>query len=140
MFSQSELLQKEVFLVETIDSLAKDLMTHLKAVCFLRPTAENMQHLKRIMRNPRFGEYHLCKILQLQKKKILFSLILVVILEMILADFLMSDFSNILKNSYIQILGDSDEHEAVQQVQVLSTLLNHIFTVPYYSKRLYLRK
>lgn len=29
-----------------------------------------------------------------------------------------ADFSNVLKNSYIQILGDADEHEVVQQVQV----------------------
>jgi vacuolar protein sorting-associated protein 45 len=65
VFSQSELLQKEVFLVETVDSPARDAMTHLKAVCFLRPTAENMQHLKRILGNPRFGEYHLCKIVHL---------------------------------------------------------------------------
>lgn len=86
VFSQSELLQKEVFLVETVDSAAKESMAHLKAVCFLRPTAENMQHLKRILNSPRFGEYHLY-------------------------------FSNVLKNSYIQILGDADEHEAVQQVQ-----------------------
>lgn len=85
-FSQSELLQKEVFLVETVDSLSKEVMTHLKAVCFLRPTAENIQHLKRHLSNPRFGEYHLY-------------------------------FSNILKTHYLQILGDSDEHEVVQQVQ-----------------------
>ncbi|GLJ21482.1 hypothetical protein SUGI_0396700 [Cryptomeria japonica] len=61
-------------------------MTHLKAVCFLRPTTENIQHLKRHLNFPRFGEYHLY-------------------------------FSNILKTRYIQILGDSDEHEVVQQVQ-----------------------
>lgn len=85
-FSQSELLQKEVFLVETVDSVSKEIMTHLKAVCFLRPTAQNIQHLKRHLTSPRFGEYHLY-------------------------------FSNILKTHYIQILGDSDEHEAVQQVQ-----------------------
>lgn len=60
-FSQSELLQKEVFLVETVESAAKESMTHLKAVCFLRPTSENIQHLKRVLNNPRFGEYHLCK-------------------------------------------------------------------------------
>eukprot|EP01018_Ginkgo_biloba_P006930 Gb_21146 [translate_table: standard] len=86
VFSQSELLQKEVFLVETVDSVSREIMTHLKAVCFLRPTAENIQHLKRQLSIPRFGEYHLY-------------------------------FSNILKTSYIQSLGDSDEHEVVQQVQ-----------------------
>jgi len=57
--SQSELLQKEVFLVEKVDAQAKETMGHLKAVAFLRPTAENIQHLKRHLNNARFGEYHL---------------------------------------------------------------------------------
>jgi vacuolar protein sorting-associated protein 45 len=59
--SQSELLQKEVFLVEKVDAQAKETMGHLKAVAFLRPTAENIQHLKRHLNNARFGEYHLCR-------------------------------------------------------------------------------
>lgn len=57
--SQSELLQKEVFLVEKVDAQAKEAMGHLKAVTFLRPTVENIQHLKRHLNNARFGEYHL---------------------------------------------------------------------------------
>lgn len=64
--SQSELLQKEVFLVEKVDAQAKEAMGHLKAVAFLRPTVENIQHLKRHLNNARFGEYHLCKFLPLE--------------------------------------------------------------------------
>ncbi|XP_043692709.1 vacuolar protein sorting-associated protein 45 homolog [Telopea speciosissima] len=85
-FSQSELLQKEVFLVELVDSTSKESMSHLKAVYFLRPTSENIQHLRRQLARPRFGEYHLF-------------------------------FSNILKDTQIHILADSDEHEVVKQVQ-----------------------
>ena len=59
-YSQSELLQKEVYLVELVDSMSKESMMHLKAVYFLRPTSENIQHLRRQLTNPRFGEYHLC--------------------------------------------------------------------------------
>ncbi|EEF36232.1 vacuolar protein sorting-associated, putative [Ricinus communis] len=61
VYSQSELLQKEVFLVELVDSISKskESMSHLKAVCFLRPTSENIQHLRRQLASPRFGEYHL---------------------------------------------------------------------------------
>lgn len=59
VYSQSELLQKEVFLVELVDSMSKESMAHLKAVYFLRPTSENIQHLRRQLANPRFGEYHL---------------------------------------------------------------------------------
>lgn len=63
VYSQSELLQKEVFLVELVDSISKssESMSHLKAVYFLRPTSENIQFLRRQLANPRFGEYHLCR-------------------------------------------------------------------------------
>ncbi|GAB4861158.1 vacuolar protein sorting-associated protein 45 [Ancistrocladus abbreviatus] len=88
VYSQSELLQKEVFLVELVDSISmsKEPMSHLKAVYFIRPMAENIQRLRRQLASPRFGEYHLF-------------------------------FSNILKDTQIHILADSDEHEVVQQVQ-----------------------
>ncbi|CAI9117273.1 OLC1v1018629C1 [Oldenlandia corymbosa var. corymbosa] len=88
VYSQSELLQKEVFLVELIDSItmSKEPMSHLKAVYFLRPTSENIQHMRRQLAKPRFGEYHLF-------------------------------FSNMLKDTQLHNLADSDEHEVVQQVQ-----------------------
>lgn len=62
-YSQSELLQKEVFLVELVESISmsRESMSHLKAVYFLRPISENIQHLRRQLASPRFGEYHLCK-------------------------------------------------------------------------------
>ncbi|CAK9145734.1 unnamed protein product [Ilex paraguariensis] len=87
-YSQSELLQKEVFLVELVDSISmsKEPMSHLKAVYFLRPTSENIQHMRRQLAKPRFGEYHLF-------------------------------FSNIMKDTQLHILADSDEHEVVHQVQ-----------------------
>ncbi|KAJ0086006.1 hypothetical protein Patl1_08136 [Pistacia atlantica] len=88
VYSQTELLQKEVFLVELVDSISKskESMSHLKAIYFLRPTSENIKHLRRQLANPRFGEYHLF-------------------------------FSNMLKDTQIHILADSDEQEVVQQVQ-----------------------
>ncbi|KAL7128295.1 hypothetical protein ABFS83_14G306800 [Erythranthe nasuta] len=88
VYSQSELLQKEVFLVELVDSISmsKEPMSHLKAVYFLRPTSENIQLMRRQLTTPRFGEYHLF-------------------------------FSNMLKDTQLHNLADSDEHEIVQQVQ-----------------------
>lgn len=90
VYSQSELLKKEVFLVELVDSISmsKESMSHLKAVYFLRPTSENIQHMRRQLAKPRFGEYHLF-------------------------------FSNILKDTQLHMLADSDEHEVVQQLQQL---------------------
>ncbi|KAL4651072.1 hypothetical protein ACB092_01G132800 [Castanea dentata] len=114
-YSQSELLQKEVFLVELVDSISKskESMSHLKALYFLRPTSENIQHLRRQLASPRFGEYHLF-------------------------------FSNILKDTQIHNLADSDEQEVVQQIQefyadfvavdpyhfTLNMPSNHIYMLP----------
>eukprot|EP00054_Salpingoeca_dolichothecata_P021977 m.142403 g.142403 ORF g.142403 m.142403 type:complete len:118 (-) comp24184_c0_seq1:95-448(-) len=38
VYAQSEILQKEVYLIERIDIAAREPMTHLKCICFLRPT------------------------------------------------------------------------------------------------------
>lgn len=59
VFSQTELLEHEVFLVERLDEDKGDQLFHLKAVCFLRPTRENVARARRELRGPRFGEYHL---------------------------------------------------------------------------------
>ncbi|KAM3305760.1 vacuolar protein sorting-associated protein 45 isoform X1 [Capsicum chacoense] len=115
VYSQSELLKKEVFLVELVDSISmsKESMSHLKAVYFLRPTSENIQHMRRQLAKPRFGEYHLF-------------------------------FSNILKDTQLHILADSDEHEVVQQLQefyadfvaldpyhlTLNMAANHMYMLP----------
>ncbi|KAJ8541542.1 hypothetical protein K7X08_002358 [Anisodus acutangulus] len=114
-YSQSELLKKEVFLVELVDSISmsKESMSHLKAVYFLRPTSENIQHMRRQLAKPRFGEYHLF-------------------------------FSNILKDTQLHMLADSDEHEVVQQLQefyadfvaldpyhfTLNMASNHMYILP----------
>lgn len=60
--SQSDILEQEVYLLERIDSERKgDQLFHLKAVAFLRPTRENVARLRRELRDPRFGGYHLCE-------------------------------------------------------------------------------
>ena len=38
VYAQSEILQKEVFLFERVDTQARETMKHLKAICFVRPT------------------------------------------------------------------------------------------------------
>uniref|UniRef100_A0A8C1RVG4 Uncharacterized protein n=1 Tax=Cyprinus carpio TaxID=7962 RepID=A0A8C1RVG4_CYPCA len=45
VYTQSEILQKEVYLFERIDSQNRDNMKHLKAICFLRPTKVSCYHL-----------------------------------------------------------------------------------------------
>ncbi|XP_076947414.1 vacuolar protein sorting-associated protein 45 homolog [Bidens hawaiensis] len=115
VYSQSELLQKQVFLVELVDAISNsdESMSHLKALYFLRPTSDNIQHLKRQLAKPRFGEYNLF-------------------------------FSNMLNTTQLHILADADEHEVVQQVQeffadfvaidpyhfTLNTPSNHMYMLP----------
>lgn len=60
VYTQSQILQKEVFLFEKIDTPNREVMGHLKAVCFLRPTIENIHALIAELREPKYGEYHLC--------------------------------------------------------------------------------
>ncbi|KAI8480101.1 vacuolar protein sorting-associated protein 45 [Branchiostoma belcheri] len=38
VYAQSEILQKEVYLFERLDSQGREIMKHLKCICFLRPT------------------------------------------------------------------------------------------------------
>lgn len=65
MYSQSDILHKDVYLVEPVDAPpTEESLGHLKAVCFLRPTGENITQLKRHLKNPRYGEYHLCELHQ----------------------------------------------------------------------------
>lgn len=61
-FSQSEILQKEVFLFERIDVASQqDQMKHLKCIVFLRPTGENIAYLAHELQEPKYGVYYLCK-------------------------------------------------------------------------------
>eukprot|EP01071_Lankesteria_metandrocarpae_P008460 Lankesteria_metandrocarpae@DN4967_c0_g1_i3.p1 len=57
--SQSEILEKEVYLVERIDSDNLSNFQHLAGVFFVRPTGDNFLRLGRELKNPRFGEFHL---------------------------------------------------------------------------------
>ncbi|KAG8449882.1 hypothetical protein GDO86_016526 [Hymenochirus boettgeri] len=59
VYMQSEILQKEVYLFEHIDSSNRESMKHLKAICFLRPTKENVEYLIKELRRPKYSIYFL---------------------------------------------------------------------------------
>ncbi|XP_042747786.1 vacuolar protein sorting-associated protein 45 isoform X3 [Lagopus leucura] len=59
VYTQSEILQKEVYLFERIDSPGREPMKHLKAVCFLRPTKENVHCLIQELRRPKYSIYYI---------------------------------------------------------------------------------
>lgn len=61
-YAQSEIMQKEVYLFERLDAQStRDAIRHLKCVAFLRPTQENVDLLQQELRNPRYGQYYICK-------------------------------------------------------------------------------
>jgi vacuolar protein sorting-associated protein 45 len=69
--SQTEILQKEVYLFERIDTANRELMPHVNAVVFLRPTEDNFALLSKELHEPKYGQYHLffsniCKSSQLE--------------------------------------------------------------------------
>ncbi|KAF9796625.1 hypothetical protein SFRURICE_012718 [Spodoptera frugiperda] len=94
VFSQSEILQKEVYLFERIDSHSKwDNMKHMKCIVFVRPTSENISLLSRELRYPKYGVYFIY-------------------------------FSNVISKADIKTLAECDEQETVREVQEVFALLN----------------
>ncbi|EDO39542.1 predicted protein [Nematostella vectensis] len=59
VYSQTEVLQKEVYLFERVDTPGRETMKHLKAICFLRPTPENIDHLCSELKSPKYGVYYI---------------------------------------------------------------------------------
>ncbi|KAK9508118.1 hypothetical protein O3M35_007851 [Rhynocoris fuscipes] len=87
VYSQSEILQKEVYLFERLDAASSnEPMKHLKCIVFIRPTKENVSLLCNELRNPRYGMYYLY-------------------------------FSNIISKADIKTLAECDEIEVVREVQ-----------------------
>ncbi|KAJ3031578.1 vacuolar protein sorting-associated protein 45 [Rhizophlyctis rosea] len=119
VMTQSQLLAKEVYLIDRVDNSKREKMRHLKCICFLRPTGRSVQALVEELRDPCYGDYYLSMSHGLfydlggnamaslplcssaQEYFILFNL----------------DFSNSLKKSDIERLAEADEHEAVRELQ-----------------------
>ena len=59
VYSQSEIIQKEVYLCELLSTKARETMKHLSAICFLRPTHENVELLCDELRHPKYNTYSL---------------------------------------------------------------------------------
>ena len=61
VYTQSEIMEKEVFLFEHIDVSGQKSWKLLSAICFLRPTKENLQALINELHEPKYGSYYICK-------------------------------------------------------------------------------
>lgn len=67
VYAQSEILQKEVYLFERLDSSGRETMKHLKCIAFVRPTKENVELLAQELRFSKYGLYYICKYLTSSK-------------------------------------------------------------------------
>ncbi|KAJ3436652.1 vacuolar protein sorting-associated protein [Anaeramoeba flamelloides] len=59
VFSQSELLEKEIFLIEKLNKTTRKEMLHLKAIVFVRPIEENFESLGVELTKPKYSDYYL---------------------------------------------------------------------------------
>ncbi|XP_033634914.1 vacuolar protein sorting-associated protein 45-like [Asterias rubens] len=57
VYAQSEILQKEVYLFELLNSNAREMMKHLRCICYIRPTKENIDLLCQELKSPKYGIY-----------------------------------------------------------------------------------
>jgi len=109
LFSQTQILKKEVYLFERLDRMSNgEPMRYVKCIVFIRPTKENIDLLINELRYPKFGQYYICKYKRINLK---FNVSLVLFFGHF------TDFSNIISNSDIMALAESDEHESVREVQ-----------------------
>lgn len=112
VYSQSDVLSKEVYLVSRLDDMGMNpnidrkiedsnstpandstnttntntKTSHLKAVCYLRPTEINAGLLLKELHSPRFAEYHIF-------------------------------FSGIVTSGTLRLLAENDPHESIRQIQ-----------------------
>ena len=58
--TQSQLLSKEIYLIDRIENKTREKMKHIKCVLFVRPTAKSIQHIIDELANPCYGDYYIC--------------------------------------------------------------------------------
>lgn len=67
--SQTDMLQKEVYLFERIDSgRSNERLKYLKCIVFIRPTKENIIRLSNELKSPKYGSYFICKLQKTAEK------------------------------------------------------------------------
>jgi len=59
LLSMSDLERLDIFLLLLVDTEVRESMRHMKAVYFVQPTGANREHIIRVLREPKFSEYHL---------------------------------------------------------------------------------
>lgn len=102
-YSSTDMLQKEVFNFERIDSGGKKRLKHLTAICFLRPIPENFEALVTELQTPKYGNYFLCIFAGFSFVK--------------MNCYVYVDFTNFIPLDDLKKIGEADEYECVRVVQ-----------------------
>ncbi|VDN60355.1 unnamed protein product [Dracunculus medinensis] len=103
VYAQSDVMQKEVYLFERIDSgIQREPIKYLKCISYLRPTPENINLLCQELRSPKYGQYYIY-------------------------------FCNIISKTDVKTLAESDEQEMVREMHEFYmdgvALCPHLFTL-----------
>lgn len=65
-YGVTDMNAREVYLVERLDHhnevQGTETFQHLKAIVFIRPTQDNIHHIKQQLSSNKYKEYHFCKI------------------------------------------------------------------------------
>lgn len=59
-FTQSALLENEVYLTDKLENGTRERMPHLQCIVYVRPCATSIQALCDELQHPRYGSYALC--------------------------------------------------------------------------------
>jgi len=59
--TQSALLNHSVYLTDRLDHQEREKMRHLRCLSFLRPSSDSIQFLIDELREPKYGEYYICR-------------------------------------------------------------------------------
>ena len=59
IYSQTDILKRQVFLTDKLFNTRTERMMHLKALVYVRPTDDNIRLLTKELSNPKYKEYHL---------------------------------------------------------------------------------
>ncbi|KAL2911852.1 vacuolar protein sorting-associated protein 45 [Polyrhizophydium stewartii] len=68
--TQSQLLAREIYLIDRVDNRNRERMRHLKCIMFLRPTPASVQALIDELHDPSYGDYYLYFSNTIQKSSI----------------------------------------------------------------------
>lgn len=106
VYSKTQILQKEVFLMCTLEDLPQEQLNHLRAIVFCRCTKKNIDLIAAdISGTPKFSQYNICKSF--------IVLILIYILNMV--NILV--FTNKVEPDMLQRLAEIDNNNVINSVQ-----------------------